>query len=326
MASIDLMERIIESNYMNEELSPVVMFAYNRPEHTRITLEHLARNRLADRSQLFVFCDGPKPGASDEQLQRIEQVHQVVSSQAWAGQVTVRRAESNKGLARNVMEGVSELVDRFGRLICLEDDLKIGQGFLEYMNSALERYESVERVKQVSGFQFPFGMAAGHSAFFMPVTNTIGWGTWKRAWQEIDMTAAGSDRLKTDKSLRRAFNLDGSYNYYRIFVGQMEKSKNDSWAILYWWSVFQQNGLVLYPGYSLIQHNDFGNAGVHQSDFDLYDLPDWKDDYFVQHYPDKIEIDQAAFDQHKKYLRKHTRPTFGKVLHKAKLKFKKILG
>lgn len=320
LASLDLMERVMGNVQVNDRLSPVVMFAYDRPEHTRITLEHLARNRLANQSHLFVFCDGPKPGASEDRIKRIEQVHEVVGSKPWTAQVTIRRAEQNKGLAKNVMEGVSELVEQFGTLICLEDDLKIGKGFLEYMNTALAKYADAEQVKQISGFQFPFEIADPHAAFFMPVTNTIGWGTWKRAWDEVDVTAHGWEKLKSDKTLRRAFNLDGAYDYFRILIGQLEQSKNDSWAILYWWSVFQRNGLVLYPGYSLIQHNDFGNAGVHKSDFDLYDIPGWHDDHDVTRFPDALTVNEEAFRKHRQYLRKHTRLTFKKIWHKTKMK------
>ena len=308
---------------MKTDLSPIVMFAYNRPEHTRITLEYLSKNELARDSHLFVYCDGPKSNASEEQLRNIEEVQNIASSRDWAGQVTVRSAKQNKGLAKNVMEGVSELVDEFGKLIVLEDDLKIGHGFLEYMNHGLNKYESVDSVKQVSGFLFPFVTSQQPSAFFMPVTNTIGWGTWKRAWSEIDFSAKGYQEMKTDKKLKRAFNLDGAYNYYKILIGQLEKSKNDSWAVLYWWSVFQARGLVLYPGYSLIQHNDFGSAGVHKSDFDFYDWPDWSNETETTKFPNEPSVDERRFQLHKEYLRKHTGMSFKKVLHKIGLLFKK---
>ncbi len=56
------------------ELAPVILFAYNRPEHTRKTLESLKKNYLADQSTLYIFVDGPKPEATNEQLEKIEQV------------------------------------------------------------------------------------------------------------------------------------------------------------------------------------------------------------------------------------------------------------
>jgi len=38
-------------------LAPIILFAYNRPDHTRRTLEALSANLLADQSELFIFAD-----------------------------------------------------------------------------------------------------------------------------------------------------------------------------------------------------------------------------------------------------------------------------
>ncbi|MFA5783128.1 MAG: hypothetical protein WC868_12750 [Bacteroidales bacterium] len=41
-------------------LSPIVLFVYNRPWHTRQTLEALSKNILADQSKLYIYADGAK--------------------------------------------------------------------------------------------------------------------------------------------------------------------------------------------------------------------------------------------------------------------------
>jgi len=40
--------------YFNN-LSPIVLFVYNRPWHTRQTVEALQKNELAEESELFIF-------------------------------------------------------------------------------------------------------------------------------------------------------------------------------------------------------------------------------------------------------------------------------
>ncbi len=302
---------------MTSELAPIVLFAFNRPEHTRITLEHLARARLAAQSKLFIVCDGPKPDASEATRARIAEVHRVAASQPWAGEVTIRRNETNLGLARNVFDGVTQVVEEFGRVIVLEDDLKIGAGFLEYMNAALDRFADEPRVKQVSGFRFPFARRDSGSAFFLPVTNTIGWGTWKRAWDEVDPTAAGYEALRRDRALLRRFNLDGAYDYGRILLGQLERQQNDSWGILLWWSIFKNDGLVLYPDYTLIQHNDFDQSGVHRSDFSHYDMPGWSDAFRAVALPRDVSVDERAFRSMKAYIKRHTRRSPRKIARKV---------
>jgi hypothetical protein len=69
-------------------------------------------------------------------------------------------------------------------VIVLEDDLLVSSGFLAYMNKALE-VQDVERVAQVSGYQFPIGFPPGLSDF-LPVVTSWGWATWKRAWAHFE--------------------------------------------------------------------------------------------------------------------------------------------
>lgn len=41
-------------------LAPIILFVYNRPEHTKKTIEALKLNVLAYDSSLFIFSDGYK--------------------------------------------------------------------------------------------------------------------------------------------------------------------------------------------------------------------------------------------------------------------------
>ena len=64
-------------------LAPIVLFCYNRPQHTEQTLRALSENILAEQSELFVFCDGPKADATEEQLKKIEEVRRIVKIKKW---------------------------------------------------------------------------------------------------------------------------------------------------------------------------------------------------------------------------------------------------
>jgi hypothetical protein len=43
-----------------QNLAPIALFVYNRPEHTRRTTSYLQKNLLADESRLFIFSDAPR--------------------------------------------------------------------------------------------------------------------------------------------------------------------------------------------------------------------------------------------------------------------------
>jgi hypothetical protein len=286
-------------------LAPIVLFTYNRPEHTRLTLEYLSRCEWADASTLYVFCDGPKSDAGEDTLQKIKAVREVLLSRQWTGEIVIKSAETNKGLFKNVTEGVGEVIGKHGRCIVIEDDLKIGTSFLRYMNTALDTYALEDRVKQVSGFIFPADLPINHRALMMPLSNTIGWGTWARAWNEVDLSAGGHEALLSDRELSHRFNLNGTYDYSRMLVRQMANAQFGSWGVIYWWSIFKNNGLVVYPDYSLIQHNDFDHSGVHASDDTHYNYPTWDEHHAVNAFPGVAEgPDLRAFEKVCAHLRR----------------------
>ena len=111
-------------------LSPVIIFNYNRPDHSLRTWEALSQNELAKDTELYLYCDGPKENASDEMKKRIADLHvqakQYAIDALKAGKfkaVHVVCAEQNKGLANSIIGGVTEVINKHGRAIVLEDDL-----------------------------------------------------------------------------------------------------------------------------------------------------------------------------------------------------------
>mgnify|MGYP000394750947 CR=1 FL=1 len=136
-------------------LAPIVLFVYNRPQHTLKTLEALMQNELAEMSELFIFCDGPKADATKQDRQRINKVRDLVKKKNWCKKVTIRESQVNKGLADSIVAGVTEILNTYGKIIVLEDDIVTSKGFLRYMNEALDLYENEPKVMQISGFMLP---------------------------------------------------------------------------------------------------------------------------------------------------------------------------
>jgi len=85
-----------------KDLAPIILFVYNRPEHTRQTLEALAQNELAKVSRLIIFADGLKPDASEEEQKRVAKVRSVIAAKKWCGQVEIVKRKQNWGLAKSI--------------------------------------------------------------------------------------------------------------------------------------------------------------------------------------------------------------------------------
>ena len=237
---------------------PIALFVYSRPEHLMQTLHALEQNEMASDSDLYIFADGPKENSNSELLNRISKVRSLIRQKWNFKNIIIEEKDYNYGLANSIIEGVTKLVNEYGKVIVLEDDLITSQGFLKYMNEALDIYLNEQKVMQISGFQFPVNFPKKTpETFFLPLTTSWGWATWKRAWDLFDLNATGWEELKIREDLRHKFNLDGAYPFYDMLQAQMEYKTLDSWAIRWWWSVFKQNGLVLYPYLSFIENVGF---------------------------------------------------------------------
>jgi hypothetical protein len=241
------------------ELAPIAIFIYKRPEHLRATLLSLRRCEEFADSRVIVFADGPK-NRSD--FAAVEETRKVAQSML-GDRAEYHLRETNAGLAASIVAGVSDVVDRFGRVIVLEDDLELSDGFLTYLNAALQKYAHDPVVYQVSGqLVHAPEFQERKRALFLPFTSSWGWGTWKRAWERFDPSAPGWQELSRNSMLRRRFNLDNSYDYSTMLERQMA-GLIDSWAIRWYWSVFCNSGIVCFPPGSLVRNIGLDGSGTH---------------------------------------------------------------
>ncbi len=246
--------------------SPVALFVYNRPEHTRRTVEALQRNELANKSDLFIFSDAPRMEAD---LQKVFEVRKYLKMINGFRSINVFERENNYGLANSIIDGVSRLCAEFGRVVVLEDDLVVSSVFLEYMNFALNKYHCEQKVMQISGNMFPILNKINMlDAFFCRITTSWGWATWDRAWCKFEPNAQKLVQEIKKKKLCRQFDSGG--NYFHMLVRQ-SKGEIDSWAIRWFASVFLSGGLCLHPSLSLVANIGHDGTGTHCEVSKVYD-------------------------------------------------------
>lgn len=274
-------------------LAPIALFVYARPRHTRQVLESLRDNELAAQSMLYIFADGPRNGVSRETLDNITAVREVIRAEQWCGTVHIVEAEENRGLAQSIISGVTRLVNEFGRVIVLEDDLLLHPDFLNFMNRALDKYADAEQVFAVTGYQFPFQFPGSvPDAFFFNDIASWTWATWKRAWDQFDPESKGWQQLQKDTDLRKRFNFDNTMDYATMLEQQMTGAI-DSWAIRWYWTVFQNKGFSLFPKYSLVKNIGFDGTGEHCSD-EQHAEDKLYAGRFQPQLPETVALDQTA--------------------------------
>lgn len=304
-------------------LAPIILFVYNRKDHTAHTLEALKQNKLAAESSLFIFSDGAK---SEEETEKIEDVRRLLYHYQKGNSfknVQIAETKSNRGLAASVISGVTKIISEYGKAIVLEDDIVTAPDFLIYMNKALEYYEKDQRIWSISGYTLEMKSLKKYRqpVYFGYRASSWGWGTWKDRWELVDWEMKDYPDFIQDPERCKKFNRGGE-DMCKMLACQME-GKIDSWAIRWCYHQSKRNMLTVYPSVSYVRNIGCDGSGTHSADSHMYDAElnsgmavENKEDYFVAPFlEDKIvkEFHDIFSGTFKIRVRNKIRKLFGKI-------------
>ena len=245
--------------------APILLFVYNRPEHTHRCIESLLKNSLASESTLFIYADGAKDSTQQE---TVNEVRSYIRTIQGFKQITLVERSENWGLARNIIDGVTTQVNRYGKVIVLEDDLVVAPYFLQFMNDALEVYKDEPKVGHIQACDFTQDTSLP-DIFLIKWTGSWGWATWDRAWKHFNPNGKELLQELEERKLTRIFDFNGKYGFTRMLRRQIE-GKNNSWAIRWNASLFLKDILSLNVGRSLVQNEGFDGSGTNCGGGGLY--------------------------------------------------------
>jgi hypothetical protein len=276
--------------------APIVLFAYNRPRHTRQTLEALAANEGAIESDLFIYSDGPK---TTDDVEAVRMVREHLRTTTGFRSVTLVEREQNTGLADSVLAGVTEVLTRFDSVVVLEDDLLTTSNFLSFVNAALSTYEQRPDVFSVTGYNYPLQIPPSYreDAYLSYRSSSWGWGTWRDRWEQVDWSVSDYGEFVEDPRAQELFRRGGD-DLPQMLDMQMS-GKLDSWSIRFDYAHYKHHAFCVHPVLSKVQNIGFDGSGVHC---------DYSDDYLVELDPgdrpfrlrQDLELDssvQRAFDR-----------------------------
>lgn len=250
---------------MTNTYAPILLFVYNRPEHVRRNIQALLKNELAAESELFIYSDAAKDETSQA---AVKEVRAFIRSIQGFKKITITERAENWGLARSIIDGVTTQINRYGRVIVLEDDLVVAPHFLQFMNDTLETYRDEERVGHIQACDFTHDPSLPDT-FLIKWTGSWGWGTWDRAWKHFNADGKALLTELESRKLTYTFDFNGKYGYTRMLRRQIE-GKNNSWAIRWNASLFLKGILSLNVGKSLVQNEGFDGSGTNCGGGGLY--------------------------------------------------------
>jgi len=294
--------------------APIILFTYNRPNHTQQTIEALQKNELAAASELFIYSDAAKDENAKPQVDALRNyLHSIKGFK----NVTLIERDTNYGLARNIIEGVGDIVSRYGRVIVLEDDIVPSLYFLRYMNDGLEFYKDEEKVISIHAYLPPVKPTIREN-FFLKGADCWGWATWKRGWDHFEADGQKLLDALLEKKLAYEFDLDRAYPFTRMLIDQI-KGKNNSWAIRWQASAFVDNKLTLYPKKSLVQNIGNDGSGIHCNVSNEYDVQVAQEQVPVHSIP--VEVNKVARRAFVQYFRSIKPKLLTRISYKLKKAF-----
>lgn len=298
--------------------APVALFVYARPDHTRRTVEALLKNPIAVDTDLIVFSDAAK---GPEKENAVAEVRDYIAGTKGFNSLTVHHRPHNYGLGKSIMEGVTDVISEYGSVIVLEDDIVTAPGFLRFMNDALERYRHEPKVWHISGWNYPIDPDGLGDAFCYRVMNCWGWATWADRWMHFEKNP---ERLisEWDKEMIKRFNLDGGHDFWGQVTANASRKLN-TWAIFWYATIFERDGLCIQPTVSYVQNIGHDGSGENCCSSNRF----YCELTTVNHtsFPEEISESCLAIERIGAFYKSNKEPVYKRILSYAVRRLRKII-
>lgn len=249
---------------MNTEFAPIALFVYNRPEHTKSTIEGLLSNPESSNTNLYIFADGPKKNISEKDLTKLNEVRSFIHTVKGFKNVYIEELSTNKGLAPNTIDAMSKMFNKFDKVIMFEDDDVPSPFFLSYMNRCLNKYEKDPTIWCVSGYTDTSYLTPHGSddLFLVNRPSSWGFGTWRRCWNKVIWDLGTLKGIFKHRDIINKFNKWGGNDSAEILFNTFD-GISSSWSIRYNFAAYLNNAYTILPNKSLIFNIGCDGSGTH---------------------------------------------------------------
>jgi hypothetical protein len=248
--------------------SPIILFVYTRLDHTKKTIDSLKKNILANESDFFIYSDFSR---SDDDLIDVNKMRLYLKTINGFKSIHIIERKENFGLAKNIITGVTEVVNKYGKVIVIEDDIVTSPYFLQYMNDSLLKYKNNEKLISISGYRYPIGNIDNNDDTFvsrMPMC--WGWATWESKWNLFEKDLNSVKRMSKEQIAY--INFEGTNNFFDQAIDNINGRIN-TWFIFWYITAVKNKMLTLYPRESLVinvGHDGSGENCSYSQCFDTF--------------------------------------------------------
>ena len=248
--------------------APIIIFAYNRADHFIQVYNALSACKEAKDSDLFIFTDGAKNEAGKEKVNEVRTAVAAIKDSGDFKSVTVAESPVNKGLAASIIAGVTEVINKYGKAIVVEDDCKVSPFFLSFMNNALDCYENNKKIGSIAGYTPMIDLPEDYKKDVFAAYRSCSWtwATWKDRWDGVDWELKYIKEFYKSPKLIHRLNSNGSDRFMRLY--RQTKGNGSSWSVRFGAHLVKNNLITVYPRFSYNSNIGCDESGVHSKSED----------------------------------------------------------
>lgn len=248
-----------------DEFAPILMISYNRPDILRETLVNVSQCYDVEKHPIFMYIDGPRTAADAPQVEANAEVVEAFKRTVLP-QIEIRRRECNWGGVPNARAAITDMLESYGRVIVIEDDILVSRTFLQYVENGLRFYKNEKRIWGINGYLSPrmkIPVSYPYDYFLSPRNSVWGWGTWRDRWAAVDFDLAGWDQFKKDSQNLTKVRECGA-DMLPMLEAQASGRLN-AWDVQITYYMIQHDMYSVRPCRSLTKNNGFGTICEHCS-------------------------------------------------------------
>lgn len=275
---------------------PVLLVFFNRKE---VVLKSFEAIRNYRPTQLFLACDGARDSKLGEDAV-VEDIRQtILNAIDWECEIKTLFHPHNLGCALGVYTAINWFFDNVERGVVLEDDCVVQNTFFLFMEELLERYKDDERIGTVDGANYIKSINIPHSYCFSRYKSTNGWGTWRRAWKNMDMDMIWRNTPYNSSIIANMGYRSKDIRYWNYRLKVIDKKQASAWDWQWYFTLAAYNQLSVFPKYSLVTNIGFGEGATHttEKEIPLAYIADKEIEFPLQHPKYIVPYDEfdAAF-------------------------------
>ena len=297
--------------------TPILLITFNRPEHTRRTLESLLLQRP---NELYIYQDGPRVNNNCD-VKNCHLVQEEIDDQLrlLTYDIIVHKhySKTNRGCRDAIIFAITSVLQEHEAIIVVEDDIITSPAFLSYMNKALSYYKDNKSVHSISGYshaptRFRVPNDYEYDVYASPRLFNWGWGTWRDRWEQVDWSMSYYDEFMRHPEQIEAFNRGGD-DMTQMLKDEKE-GRSSAWDIQFAFDHFKHHAVSIVPCKSYTKNIGCDGSGTHCGSIVVEN-----DEVLCENYEPKL-LDVLYFDKeiinslHNVFARK-SRPIWQKVIN-----------